>query len=519
MATLAERQQAIRDQLVSDADMAKGISVGTFRWKRGKKMEPMPLFQRSFRFPPLLRGWQTFLTDRCGPDKTLQSTFVQNCQIDPSIIDGLSYPLTLLFALQQIGITPETLRQLVGPEVKITLDVIVCGAAGKAEQSLLVDSDYWAEVGYHFSDCEAIKLWMVGPEAVPHEQLGVLTTAGLALEIKQRLQQGDATVSKQGVGDNKLPFRLAPNMTSDVFVGTTDDFFKAHPAQAHYYTYDAAGQTFRMSVVVGFNPGFGAGIPKLMQSWTKSLNNLAELGIPAIFSQANDYSDLRGELTVLSRLVGVKFILSPMKNPHAMATVAQGQRRNVKKEGWSCGNSFIYCFQGLSTTNKLLPLQGKRLQQVLKKTAAELREAEAAGGLHHVPTDFSKLNLHVEVASLEIPVLMLPKKKKKKKKKKKERTEDGDEKEDGGGGGTADNDTSSAQPAAALNTQPPAPKKKADVSPFVRIAIAEDTDESEGDEEVKPAIVAVPKVAPTLGPTVSGTYATLAGESDVFELE
>ena len=91
--------------------------------------------------------------------------------------------------------------------------------------------------------------------------------------------------------------------------------------------------------------------------------------------------------------------------------------------------------------------------------------------------------------------------------------------EDGGGGGTADNDTCSAQPAAALNTQPPAPKKKADVSPFVRIAIAEDTDESEGDDEVKPAIVAVPKVAPTLGPTVSGTYATLAGESDVFELE
>ena len=78
MASIAERQKAIRSQLVSDEDMAKGVSVGTFRWKRGKKMVTMPTFHAGTRFPPLLRGWQTYLTNRCGPDKAVQSAFIQN---------------------------------------------------------------------------------------------------------------------------------------------------------------------------------------------------------------------------------------------------------------------------------------------------------------------------------------------------------------------------------------------------------------------------------------------------------
>ena len=68
-----------------------------------------------------------------------------------------------------------------------------------------------------------------------------------------------------------------------------------------------------MTVAMGFNPGFGAGIPQLMKSWTKSLIQLATLGIPAIFSQANDYSDLNGELRLLKRVVGVRFVLTPTK--------------------------------------------------------------------------------------------------------------------------------------------------------------------------------------------------------------
>ena len=37
-----ESMASIMDQLVSDEEMAKGVSVGTFRWKRGKKMVDMP---------------------------------------------------------------------------------------------------------------------------------------------------------------------------------------------------------------------------------------------------------------------------------------------------------------------------------------------------------------------------------------------------------------------------------------------------------------------------------------------
>ena len=59
-----------------------------------------------------------------------------------------------------------------------TIDIVLCGAAAKAEERLLIDSGYWAELGHHFKDSK-VNLYIVGPEALPLEKMSSVTTVGL----------------------------------------------------------------------------------------------------------------------------------------------------------------------------------------------------------------------------------------------------------------------------------------------------------------------------------------------------
>jgi len=52
------------------------------------------------------------------------------------------------------------------------------------------------------------------------------------------------------------------------------------------------------TVFIGFNPGFGCGYGALLESWSKDLILLFNLGFRVIFTQANDYSDLKGETRI-----------------------------------------------------------------------------------------------------------------------------------------------------------------------------------------------------------------------------
>ena len=421
---------SVLDQLVSDEEMAKGVSVGTFRWKRGKKMVDMPPIPKNRNPPQFLRGWQQYLTSRCTNEADSRR-LVTKCQQDPSMIDGLSYPLTLLFAMQQISITPHSIEQLVQQYNNMqqsnndnrilhkTIDFIICGAAAKAEERLLIDSEYWKEIGYHFKNSK-INLYMCGPECLPLDKMSSVTTKGLQEEIRGKLlkqkkkKKNDKTKQNKSSNDDinnnnkSSKLRLAENMTGHIFVGTSDEFFNKHPNLKTYYDFDHTTKTFRMTIAIGFNPGFGAGIPELMKSWTKSLIQLGKLGIPTIFSQANDYSDLNGELQLLKRVIGVKFILTPTRNPYAMATVAQGRVNG--KNGWSCGNSYMYAFQHLRKDHDdvglPLELDGSLINKVLKKISKELRIADMKGGVHGQP---SKLQIPMdtnECGNIEIPNLM-----------------------------------------------------------------------------------------------------------------
>ena len=80
---------------------------------------------------------------------------------------------------------------------------------------------------------------------------------------------------------------------------------------------------------MGFNPGFGSGNADLIASWINDLCHIAKCGLPCIFSQANDYSDLAGEMAVLRHIVNAQYIMPPLRNPFSMATTAQQAGREV----------------------------------------------------------------------------------------------------------------------------------------------------------------------------------------------
>jgi hypothetical protein len=60
-----------------------------------------------------------------------------------------------------------------------------------------------------------------------------------------------------------------------------------------------------VTVTTGFNTGMGGGGGALARAWSADLVDvLRRPGTPAVFTAANDYADLRGELAVF-RALGV----------------------------------------------------------------------------------------------------------------------------------------------------------------------------------------------------------------------
>ena len=56
------------------------------------------------------------------------------------------------------------------------------------------------------------------------------------------------------------------------------------------------------TLFIGFNPGFGSGYEALLESWACDLVKLLDLRYPVFFTQANDFSDLKGETMVFEVL-------------------------------------------------------------------------------------------------------------------------------------------------------------------------------------------------------------------------
>jgi len=310
--------------LRSDSELLSGVSVGTFRWKKDKTFIDLPVpTSNSTQFE--LRGWGPYLTSRAG------ASFVQTVRQDLATIDALSFPLSLLFALDRLALTPTTFQQ----QHVNALHIVIAGATAHAEQRLLFDTNYWSEVGHVYKDIPNIHLHFVGPEAA---SLATLRKSFTTVKNNNNSSSNKKKGKKKKRSKGKpIAPRVAKNTKVDHFRGTATAFFKENPTLL---------ESGVATVVVGFNPGFGSGNAPIVASWTKDLLSLADTGVPIIFTQANDYSDLLGELLILQQIVGTKFVMTPTRNAFPMATTAHEPGR---RESWSCGNSFVYAMQGWST--------------------------------------------------------------------------------------------------------------------------------------------------------------------------
>ena len=118
--------------------------------------------------------------------------------------------------------------------------------------------------------------------------------------------------------------QISANVRAQCFCGTGGDFVKEHPEtlERGWKTKESGGPTRRWSqtVFVAFNPGFGSGNGELMFSWAQDLRLLCAKGALLICTCANDYSDLRGETTLLNAFIGARYVVVPQRCPFQAAS-------------------------------------------------------------------------------------------------------------------------------------------------------------------------------------------------------
>lgn len=219
--------------------------------------------------------------------------------VEPALLDGLSFPMSLIVAARTVGFRPR-------PDSKLT--ILVLGASIKAEQRIAESTPYFTELREYFlPQCQGIHLVLIGPE--------IEAKKSSRLRVKE----------------------VAEGMTYSAFRGTTQEFLDSRKVPPDPQT----------TLVCGFNTGFGAGNRKLTLSWLPGLAKLAELHLLCIFTCANDYGDVRGETAVLRNLLGIHFLLDPVPSPFRAVSTFHAPG-SVEKE-WSCANSFFYAVCGFAS--------------------------------------------------------------------------------------------------------------------------------------------------------------------------
>ena len=205
-----------------------GQCVGTLRWDEAKSFPPLPPPPWSaHEAPPAIGcGWREYIEMRVPPDAG------GTIRIEPPMLDGASYPLSLLHAMQTLRLRPPSHEPLT---------VLIIGASSKAEARLLHASNYWLELA-HFLPAATLQLVFVGPEI-------------------------DASSAS--------PQQLTPRLSAECVRGTLGELLRARPRL------DASN-----AVVVGFNTGMGNGLLALMQSWLPDLCDIARKGLVAVFTCA-----------------------------------------------------------------------------------------------------------------------------------------------------------------------------------------------------------------------------------------
>jgi hypothetical protein len=285
-----------------DGSSEDGYMSGTFRWKKTKKLLSMP--KRSAPAPaPLVitKGWMDYLMSRGTSD---QETYelISQAKSDLSLIDCLSTPLSIASLCQKAGIY-DAKRPLEA------LHIVCVGTSSKAEGRVLNETNCFTELSYIFSSIADIHLHLVGPE---------MDTTSLR------------------------PRQLAGNLRVSEYRGTSKDFFRQAPLLL-------LGSS---TVVIGINCGFGNWenpLPvrfNLLMQWLPDLYFLTGTRLPLLFTCANDYADLSGEVAVMQHVMGSSFLVTPGRNSLSYASTLVPPGETAGADDYSCGNSFIYGVQG-----------------------------------------------------------------------------------------------------------------------------------------------------------------------------
>uniref|UniRef100_A0A061SFL9 Mitochondrial splicing suppressor protein 51 n=1 Tax=Tetraselmis sp. GSL018 TaxID=582737 RepID=A0A061SFL9_9CHLO len=280
-----------------DEGIPKNEYVGTMRWSPDTKFLALPPFRKGM-VPPLT-GWSDFFSVRLEGAKEKDGRVV----VEPPLLDGLSFPLTFLFALRELLRTGGADKAILSRK---TILIGVLGASERAEQRLLRDTSYWDEVGHMFPGSR-VELWLVGPEV-----------------------SADSPMRPQGESSG---------MAAGCMRGTTGDFLKKMEG--------------RSPILVGFNTGLGSGDGPLRSSWLGDLRMVLERNLLMVLTCANDHTDLRAEREVIEKDLGAHYALFPRRSPFNAVTTTHLPGR--QDDTWACANSIVYAIQGYEAGKALPP--------------------------------------------------------------------------------------------------------------------------------------------------------------------
>lgn len=304
--TAPTRAQDITQHLQLDS-RGDGMYSGTFRWLESKRFLELPTRTQRLEPSSLTKGWETLLSIRCDRNKR----FMDSLKEDPSCLDAFSFPVTLAYTAQQLGLWQQT---------DASKHLLVVGASWKAEQRVWRITDYWSELSLFFPRTH-ITLWFIGPE------------------VREDRQDKPASSAK---------------LRARHFQGTFGAFQDSHAS------HDCTSEN---TIIIGYNTGFGNFVDtndfRLLFSWLPDLYRIADSTIPAIFACANDYADLNGEFAVQSRVIGATMLLLPQQNPFSCASHLHEEGR--RDTAWSRGNSFLYAIRGCDPGRRVMVASGDTL--------------------------------------------------------------------------------------------------------------------------------------------------------------
>lgn len=362
-----EMEDEVEDYMGED-----GQYSGTFRWKRTKKLKSMPPPKLPLSNEPLpYKGWKTYLMERVPVD-----SFLRSVQEDMSIIDCLSSPLSICHICDRLKLLDRSV-------VYESITIICIGCSSKAEERILKETNCWQEMRLYFRNVVKLDLWLVGPEISCTKE--------------------DCTV------DNSTSFCSSTGQlfSSHLFQGTSVEFFRAYPKYLN--------RSKNPNIVVGLNCGFGnyenplARRYNLLLQWLSDLYFLSGTNLPVVFTCANDYADLVGEVSVMNKILGSYFVCLPAENPFSFAsTMVPPAAEGVSvEEAYARGNSFYYAIQGSDKARrtKLADLLGSTGNSTSANTPAVQNIMQLIGDcvvdVNQLPTRLVQCALTVHVVGKE----------------------------------------------------------------------------------------------------------------------